>query len=363
MLAAWATPTTRGKIYGFHRAMDHAGAVIGPALASLFLFFYPGSYRTLFALTIIPGAIAVLLIFFVREPDGGSEVGFGSRVGSGPPVGSGPHVGSGFSRIATDDAVSDPQVGSGSRVSEKITGTQRPQRPQSNFVGNFLRPLRVPRSNVAFVQKLFSRIAGESVASGERPTVAPRVASNVSPNIAEPLPRKLKAFFAVLSLFMLGNSTDAFLLLKLTEVAGSTKFIPLMWAGLHLVKASVSIVGGSWSDRIGRRAVIVMGWLVYAAVYVGFAIADSLVPLLACFFGYGLYFGFAEGTERALVADLAPESRRGFAFGVYNAVLGFGALTASILFGVLWSSFGPDVAFGAGAALALLASALLFIVV
>ena len=65
MLAAWATPATRGKVYGFHRAMDHAGAVVGPALATLFLFFYPGDYRTLFALTIIPGAIAVALIFFV----------------------------------------------------------------------------------------------------------------------------------------------------------------------------------------------------------------------------------------------------------------------------------------------------------
>ena len=69
MLATWATPSTRGKVYGFHRAMDHAGAVVGPAVASLFLLFYPGEYRTLFALTIIPGAIAVLLIFFVREND------------------------------------------------------------------------------------------------------------------------------------------------------------------------------------------------------------------------------------------------------------------------------------------------------
>ena len=69
MLATWATPSTRGKVYGFHRAMDHAGAVIGPAVASLFLLFYPGEYRTLFALTIIPGAIAVLLLFFVREND------------------------------------------------------------------------------------------------------------------------------------------------------------------------------------------------------------------------------------------------------------------------------------------------------
>ena len=67
MLAAWATPATRGKVYGFHRGMDHAGAIVGPALASLFLFFYPDRYRLLFALTIIPGAIAVGLIFLVPE--------------------------------------------------------------------------------------------------------------------------------------------------------------------------------------------------------------------------------------------------------------------------------------------------------
>jgi MFS family permease len=318
MLAGWATPTTRGKIYGFHRAMDHTGAVVGPALASLFLFFYPGSYRALFALTIIPGAIAVLLIFFVHEPHVAAEVGSGSDVGSG------------FSRIARDSEV--------------------------RSLGD------APVVGGAPVGSGFSRITDDVVSDARRNEIS-AVASHGSRTVLESFPRKLKGFFGVLSLFMLGNSTDAFLLLKLTEVAGSAKFIPLMWAGLHLVKASVSIVGGSWSDRIGRRAVIVMGWLVYAAVYVGFAITDSLVPLLACFFTYGLYFGFAEGTEKALVADLAPESRRGFAFGVYNAVLGLGALTASILFGLLWSAFGPHVAFGVGAALALLASALLFIVV
>ena len=99
-----------------------------------------------------------------------------------------------------------------------------------------------------------------------------------------------------------------------------------MWAALHVVKATVSLVGGSWSDRIGRRTVIAIGWIVYAVVYAGFAMSTSLVPLLAWFLIYGFYFGFAEGTEKALVADLAPASRRGFAFGIYNAVLGIGAL-------------------------------------
>jgi MFS family permease len=167
----------------------------------------------------------------------------------------------------------------------------------------------------------------------------------------------------VLTLFTLGNSSDAFLLLRLTDVAGSAKFIPLMWAGLHVVKAVVSIVGGSWSDRIGRRAVIALGWLVYALVYAGFAMSASLTALLAWFLVYGFYFGFAEGTEKALIADLAPASRRGFAFGMYNAVQGVGALLASVVFGVIWKVFGPAAAFFTGASLALVATAMLFAVV
>lgn len=280
ILASLATPATRGKVFGFHRAMDHAGAVLGPLLATLFLWFYPGSYRTLFALTIVPGLIAVALVFFVREER---------------PA---PDVMSGFNRTGADAAA--PGVVSGLS--------------------------RTDPSSVVF-------------------------------------PRELISFFLVLTLFTLGNSTDAFLLLKLTNVAGSAQYIPLLWAVLHVVKASVSVLAGGWSDRIGRRAVIGMGWLVYAAVYVGFATADTMVPLVAWFIVYGVYFGFAEGTEKALVADLAPAERRGYAYGIYNAVIGIGALLASVLFGLLWSTFGAHVAFGVGAALSLVATLLLFVVV
>ena len=263
MLAAWTTPSTRGKVYGFHRAMDHAGAVVGPLLASVFLLAYPGEYRTLFALTIVPGAIAFLLIFFVREDGGGAEPA-----------------------------------------------------------------------------------ARGSAAEPEASAVA--------------LPPRFTRFMLVLALFTLGNSTDAFLLLKLTDAAGGAAYIPLMWAALHVVKASVSVVGGSWSDRIGRRAVIAVGWLVYAAVYAGFAVSSSLPALLAWFLAYGFYFGLTEGTEKALVADLAPASRRGVAFGIYNAVQGLGALAASVIFGVIWTAIGPSAAFGFGGALALVSTVLLF---
>jgi MFS family permease len=129
------------------------------------------------------------------------------------------------------------------------------------------------------------------------------------------------------------------------------------------VKTTVSVVGGSWSDRIGRRAVIAIGWIVYAAVYAGFAMSDTLPALLTWFLIYGFYFGFAEGTEKALVADLAPASRRGTAFGIYNAVSGLGALTASVIFGLIWKAYGAPAAFATGAALAFVATALLFVVV
>jgi MFS family permease len=149
--------------------------------------------------------------------------------------------------------------------------------------------------------------------------------------------------------------------LRLTQAAGSATYVPLMWAGIHVVKSAVSFVSGDWSDRIGRRAVIAIGWIVYAIVYAGFAFSERLTPLLVWFIVYGFYFGFAEGTEKALVADLAPASRRGFAFGIYNAVTGLGALAASIVFAEVWQWFGASIAFGVGAALAFVATTLLFV--
>jgi MFS family permease len=264
MLASWATPANRGRVYGVHQAMDNLGAVIGPALATLFLLLYPGRYRTLFALTVIPGAISVLLILLIPE-----------RTDDGP----------------TKD--------------------------------------RVPVAS----------------ASGE----------------VEKLPPQFARFMAILAIFALGNSTDAFLLLRLTQAAGSATYVPLMWAGIHVVKSAVSFVSGDWSDRIGRRSVITIGWIVYAIVYAGFAFSERLTPLVAWFIVYGFYFGFAEGTEKALVADLAPASRRGAAFGIYNAVTGLGALAASLVFAAVWNWFGAPIAFGVGAALALVATVLLFV--
>jgi MFS family permease len=163
----------------------------------------------------------------------------------------------------------------------------------------------------------------------------------------------------VLLVFSLGNSTDAFLLLRLSDVLGSATYIPLLWAGLHVVKASLSTWGGALSDRLGRKRVIVFGWAIYAVVYLGFAMARDAWMLIAWFLVYGSYFAFTEGAEKALVADLTPAGRQGTAFGLYNATLGVGALAASVAFGFLYERFGAAAAFGTGSALAACAALLL----
>ena len=160
-------------------------------------------------------------------------------------------------------------------------------------------------------------------------------------------------------LFTLGNSTDAFLLLRATSIGVSMAQLPLLWAMFNGIKALASTPGGALSDRIGRRPVVIAGWLMFALTYAGFARVTGAWQVWALFAVYGVTFGLTEGTEKALVADLTPSSRRGAAFGWYNLVIGIGALPASVLFGVLWNTAGPTAAFFTGAALALVAAVVL----
>jgi len=274
LLARFATPTTRGRIYGFHRAMDHTGAIVGPLVATVILFFAPDRYRLLFALTAIPGAIAVALLFFVDE-DAGAEA---------------------------------------------ATTTREPR------------------------------------------THEPRTTTNHQPPTTNRLPSRVIAFLGVLLVFALGNSADAFLLLRLSDALGGATYVPLLWAAIHVVKASLSTWGGGLSDRFGRKQLIVAGWMIYALVYFGFALSTGAAAFIAWFLFYGVYFAFAEGAEKALIADLTPTERRGAAFGWYNAVIGIGALIASIVFGELYEHFGAPVAFMTGAGLAATAAVLLLLI-
>jgi MFS family permease len=265
MLASYAPPQFRGRVYGFHQAMDHAGAVVGPLAATAYLFFHPNAYRSLFAWTLLPGIIVVLVI--VRLP---------------------------------------------------------------------------------------SASAAAKVAAARAPDAA-----GVSAR-AQLTPQFYRAMF-VITLFSLGNSADAFLLLRLTAVGVAAVWIPLLWSAIHVVKMASSVVGGALSDRLGRRAMIALGYLWYAAIYFAFGSFTSLNATIAVFLAYGLYFGLTEGVEKAWVADMAPSAGRGMAFGIYNGAIGFGALAASLLFGAIWTEVSPRAAFMTGAALALVASVLLMV--
>jgi len=262
LIADAVEPGLRGRAFGFHRAADHLGAVIGPVVAWV-LFAWAGlQLRTVFLLAGVPAALAVVtLLVGVRESERA------------------PVTGAGRARLSR---------------------------------GGLTRPFW--------------------------------------------------AYLLVLLLFTLGNSTDALLILRATELGVSQSMVLLLWAMLHVVKSASSTPGGILSDRVGRRPLIVGGWVVYALVYLGFAAAAEAWHAWALFAVYGVYFGLTEGVEKALVADLVPGAVRGTAFGWYNLTIGLAAFPASLLFGALWQAFGAPVAFMTGAGLALVASAALLVV-
>lgn len=156
--------------------------------------------------------------------------------------------------------------------------------------------------------------------------------------------------------FTLGNSADAFLLLRLSDAGISAMWIATLWALFSLVKMTANLIGGRLSDSVGRKRLVLAGWAFYALIYVGMGLATRTAALIVLFLAYGLYFGATEPVERAWVAGLAPANLRGSAFGYYNAAIGIGALPASLVFGGIWAAFGPTAAFLFGAAIAAVAA-------
>lgn len=271
LLAASVAPEERGRAFGFHRASDHAGAVVGPLIALVCLQVLQMPLRQVFWVAAVPGLLSVLVVIFaVREAP------------ASPAVGQAP----------VPDAV----------------GTEASAAPASAISAPV--PLGVPFRNT----------------------------------------------MVAVMIFTLGNSTDAFLLLRANQLGVPVAAVPLLWLVLHVVKMVSSPPSGVLSDRFGRRPLIVSGWLLYALVYGGFAWASEPWHAWVLFAVYGVVFGLTEGNEKALVADLVPAERRGAAFGWYHAAIGVAALPASVLFGVLWDRFGASVAFGAGSAIALVAT-------
>lgn len=264
LVAGSCEESERGKAFGLQRAMDHAGAIVGPLLASLVLFLIPGNYRLMFALASIPGLLTLPLIALgVREV-----------------------------------------------------------KPEASSAGQAVKLTLAPFSG------------------------------------------KFKAYLAILVLFTLGNSSDAFLLLRAKTLGVGVALLPILWIVLHLVKMTTSVPGGVLSDSLGRRGIIVAGWLIYSLAYLGFGLANQAWQAWALFAFYGLFFGLTEGVEKAFVADLVPESLRGTAFGLYNFAIGIAAFPASLLLGVVWQTTKSALlAFGLGGALAFLASLLLLLLV
>lgn len=176
---------------------------------------------------------------------------------------------------------------------------------------------------------------------------------------------RFKAFLVTVVLFTLGNSSDAFLVLRGQERGLSVAGILLMMLSFNLVYTLLAGPAGALSDRIGRRRLIVAGWLLYGLIYLGLAAAQTAWQVWALVVVYGAYYGMVEGTAKALVADLVPVERRGTAYGVYNAAVGLTALPASLIAGILWqgvgswNGFGPGAPFLFGATMAVLAVVLL----
>ena len=266
LIAESVDPAIRGRAFGFHRAADHAGAVVGPLIAFALLRWEQLPLRTVFLFAALPGVLSVIvLVLGVRE---------------------------------------------------------------------------TPRH---------ARAASATKKAGV-------------PSLDVSLGRAFWTFLACVLLFTLGNSTDAFLILRANQLGVSVALVPILWAALHVVKSAASVPGGALSDRFGRKPLILAGWAVYAAVYIGFGRATETWHAWALFLAYGTFFGLTEGTQAALIADLVGQARRGTAYGWYYLAVGIGALPASVLFGLIWDRVSPRAAFDVGAGLAFAAALVLLAV-
>jgi MFS family permease len=175
------------------------------------------------------------------------------------------------------------------------------------------------------------------------------------------LGRNFIVFVVIVGVFELGNSSDAFIILRAQERGLSIAGIFAMLIAFNFVYTVISMPAGKLSDRIGRRRIIMAGWALYVLTYLGLAVARSAVHIVILYILYGAYYGLSYGTAKAMVADWVPPQSRGMAYGTYNAVLGLTDLPASLIAGILWSGvgtwkgFGPSAPFYFGAAMAFLA--------
>lgn len=174
-----------------------------------------------------------------------------------------------------------------------------------------------------------------------------------------PFDMNFRRYLLALVIFTLGNSSDAFLLVRAAELGVHTQYLPLLWCVFHIVKSSSNLVLGKAVDRFGARPMIYLGWLVYALVYIAFGLATSAWHVWCLFLLYALFYGLTEPSEKTLVTEIVGAENRGLAFGWYNFSMGVALFPASLLFGAIYERFGPLAAFGTGSGLAFVATLLL----
>lgn len=250
-----------GRAFSFHRSLDTMGAVVGPALAFLFLGIFSNNYRTVFWLSMIPGVFAVLLIiFFITE-----------------------------------------------KKKVSIVHSERPKLTLKHFDWKF------------------------------------------------------KFFVLIATIFALGNSSDVFLILRAQQIGIPTVMIPVVYLLFNLIYSLSAIPAGIAADRFGRKRVILLGFILFAILYYGFAIAKDTTAIWALFAFYGLFMGLTEGIQKAFLATIIPSDFKATAFGVYNTAVGLAMFPASLIGGWLWDNISPSATFFYGAITASL-SAMSFIV-
>jgi len=171
---------------------------------------------------------------------------------------------------------------------------------------------------------------------------------------------RFKIFVAIAGLFALGNSSDVFLILRAQQIGVSTIMIPVVYLLFNLVYSLSSIPAGMAADRFGRKRVILLGFVLFAILYYGFAVASDTKTIWILFAFYGLFMGLTEGIQKAFLSTIIPQDFKATAFGVYNTVVGVAMLPASLIGGWLWDNIGASATFYFGAITATI-SAILFI--
>jgi MFS family permease len=257
LIADSCDPSRRGRAFGFQRAMDNLGGVVGMLVAAALLRRWDGDLRSVFLLTAVPAACVLVVIAVVVR---------------------------------------------------------------------------------------------------DTPPAAPPARLRLT---LKPFGPEFRGFLATVGVFTLGNSSDLFLIPRLLGLGLGKEDVPLVWCAHTVVRMLAALPAGILADRLGKKRMVLAGWLVYAAAYAGLGFADSLLEGLVLLGLYGLYGSLAESVLRAIVADLVPAELRGTAYGMYYFVVGVAILPANLAFGAVWDEWGSGAAFGGSAALALLATGML----